>query len=329
MKKIFVILWVVSQLMTSCNSDKGGVLLPTVTGAAYDLLIVGNPNDWKQEGGKALYDVFDDDTPGLPQSEPLFNISFIPESQFDRVLKPARNIVIFIVDDKLYTQGKISYIKNRWARIQAIIQITAPSQEELKKVAEEHKTEMIDFLVNIEYERSLEFYRRYSNGKSRQLVMDSVGIGISVPDFINKTKGGTNFAWLSNGSLDSRQDIVAYRIPYRGENDFSLERLLAVRDSIMKCYIEGPSEGSYMATELKNYEPVYRAMKVDNRYCVEIRGLWRVEGDFMGGPFVSRSYYDEKNNDIVTVETFVYAPQHKKRNKIRLMEAVTTSVEFE
>lgn len=329
MKKIFVILWVIFQLMTSCNSDKGGVLLPTVTGAAYDLLIVGNPNDWKQEGGKTLYDVFDDDTPGLPQSEPLFNISFIPESQFDRVLKPARNIVMFTVDDKLYTQGRVSYIKNRWARIQAIIQITAPSQEELKKVAEEHKTEMIDFLVNTEYQRSLEFYRRYSNGKSRQLVMDSVGIGLSVPDFINKSKGGTNFAWLSNGSLDSRQDIVAYRIPYRSESDFSLERLLTVRDSIMKCYIEGPSEGSYMATELKNYEPVHRVMRVDGRYCVEIRGLWRVEGDFMGGPFVSRSYYDEKNNDIVTVETFVYAPQHKKRNKIRLMEAVTTSVEFE
>ena len=112
-------------------------------------------------------------------------------------------------------------------------------------------------------------------------------------------------------------------------SDFKIENLIAVRDSFLKKYIAGPSEGSYMTTELANYPPTYREMDVNGVYCMEVRGLWKVEGDFMGGPFMSRSYYDKKKNDIVTVETFVYAPQHKKRNKIRLMEAITTSVDFE
>ena len=60
-------------------------------------------------------------------------ISFIPESQFDGVLKPARNILMFKVDEHAYTQGKVHYKKNRWAKIQAIVQITAPNQEEMKK----------------------------------------------------------------------------------------------------------------------------------------------------------------------------------------------------
>lgn len=329
MKRILFYLLLLVQFVSSCQDDKGGVLLPTVTGAAYDLLVVGNPNLWKEPAGKALFDLLDEDTPGLPQSEPLFNISFIPQSQFDAVLKPARNILFFDINEKSYTQGKVTYSKNRWAKIQAIVKITAPNQEEMIKVVQEHGQQIVDYLVSKEYERSLEYYRRYSNGKSRQLVREKVGIDVSVPDFLNKTKGGENFAWVSNGSLDSRQDLVAYRVPYHGPADFSRERLVALRDSVLKIYIEGPSEGSYMGTDTINCEMTYKEMTVDDRYCTEIRGLWRVQGDFMGGPFVSRSYYDEKHHDIVTIETFVYAPQHKKRNKIRLMEAITSAVEFE
>ncbi len=331
MKRVFLFLSVtLSLILTSCGGGgKGDVLLPTVTGAAYDLLVVGSPSVWKDSAGKYLFDFLDEDTPGLPQSEPLFNISFIPESQFDRVLKPARNILMYDVDPTLYTQGKVTYKRNKWAKIQAVVQVSAPTQEEMIKVLSEKKGQIVDYFVNTEYERSLDFYRRYSNGKTRQLVKDSTGVSIAVPDFLNKSKGGTKFAWLSNGSLDSRQDIVVFRSPYRSKEDFSKEHLIALRDSVMKLYIEGPTEGSFMATELKNYDPDYREMMVDGRYCAELRGLWRVEGDFMGGPFMSRSYYDEKNSEIVTIETFVYAPQHKKRNKIRLMEAIVTSAEFD
>lgn len=329
MKKIILFLSIL-PLLISCN-DKGGgsVLLPTVTGAAFDLLVVGNPTVWKDTAGHKLYDVLDDDTPGLPQSEPLFNLSFIPESQFDRVLKPARNILMYNIDPTMYTQGKVTYKRNRWAKIQAIVQITAPDQNEMAKILEEKRQEIIDFFVNIEYERTLVFYKRYFNGKTRQLVKDSVGVSLSIPDFLNKSMSHHNFVWLSNGSIDSRQDIVAYRVPYHDQSDFTKEHLIAVRDSVMKQYIEGPSENSYMATEVKNYEPISRELMVDDRYCVEVRGLWRVEGDMMGGPFVSRSYYDEKNNDIVTIEAFVYAPQHNKRNKMRLMEAIVATAQFE
>lgn len=328
MRKNFLILLTIILCLNSCK-DNGETLLPTVTGAAYDMLVVGSPQVWKDTAGRALFELLDEDTPGLPQSEPMFNISFIPESQFDGVLKPARNILMFKVDEHAYTQGKVHYKKNRWAKIQAIVQITAPNQEEMKKVIEEKGQEIIDFFVNVEYVRSLQYYRRYSNGKSRQLVIDSVGVALSIPDFLNKTKGAENFAWLSNGSLESRQDVVVYRVPYKSQDDFKIENLIAVRDSFLKKYIAGPSEGSYMTTELANYPPTYREMDVNGVYCMEVRGLWKVEGDFMGGPFMSRSYYDKKKNDIVTVETFVYAPQHKKRNKIRLMEAITTSVDFE
>ncbi len=328
MKNILFCIFALLLACSSCKDNGKNPLLPTVTGAAYDMLIVGDPTVWKDSAGQYLFNLLDEDTPGLPQSEPMFNISYIPESQFDRVLKPARNIVMYNVDDKMYTQGKVTYLKNRWAQVQAIVQITAPDQAEMIKVLREKQQEIIDFFVNTEYTRTLTYYKRYANGEKKQLVKDSVGIFLFIPDFLNKSQGAHNFVWLSNGSLDSRHDIVAYRTPYTGPDDFKLERLIATRDSVMKCHIEGPSEGSYMATEVTNYQPVCREFMVDNRYCVEMRGLWRVQGDMMGGPFTSRSYYDKEHQEIVTVEAFVYAPQHKKRNKIRLLEAIVSSVQF-
>lgn len=152
MKKLAFVITLLSALLslTSCdNGSKGGdsVLLPTVTGAAYDLLIVGDPTIWRDPIGREIFDIFDEDTPGLPQSESLFTLSFIPESQFDKILKPARNIIIYQVDDKMYTTGKVTFKRNRWAKVQAIVQITAPDAKELIRVINEKKQEIIDYIV--------------------------------------------------------------------------------------------------------------------------------------------------------------------------------------
>jgi len=65
-----------------------------------------------------------------------------------------------------------------------------------------------------------------------------------------------------------------------------------------------------------------------DRYTVEVRGLWRVEGDFMGGPFVSLTTVDEARNRVVTVEGYVFAPRYNKRNYLREVEAVVYSLDI-
>ena len=46
-----------------------------------------------------------------------------------------------------------------------------------------------------------------------------------------------------------------------------------------------------------------------------------MQGDMVGGPFVSHIRLDEANNRVVVAEAFVYAPETSKRNYIRRMEA--------
>lgn len=56
--------------------------------------------------------------------------------------------------------------------------------------------------------------------------------------------------------------------------------------------------------------------------------MWQMENDMMGGPFVSHQVVDEKNNRVIVVETFLYAPNKKKGDLIRKLEAALFSLKL-
>jgi hypothetical protein len=66
----------------------------------------------------------------------------------------------------------------------------------------------------------------------------------------------------------------------------------------------------------------------NGNFVREMRGLWEVKVDFMGGPFISWSMVDEKRNRIVTAFGFVYAPKIDKRNQVRKLEGILKGIDF-
>ena len=51
-----------------------------------------------------------------------------------------------------------------------------------------------------------------------------------------------------------------------------------------------------------------------------------MNGEHMGGPFVSLTRVDEMNMRIITIEGFVFAPGKDKRNPIRQIDAMLYSL---
>ena len=87
----------------------------------------------------------------------------------------------------------------------------------------------------------------------------------------------------------------------------------------MKLHLKGAKPGQYMSTvdwSVDIKEGLYR-----DRYIQVARGLWEMENDIMGGPFVSHSVVDEVNNRVIVAEAFVYAPNRKKGSFMRKLEA--------
>jgi len=135
----------------------------------------------------------------------------------------------------------------------------------------------------------------------------------------------TDFVWLeSKGIGDVVQGILIYSYD-KPEVDLTTAYLFAKRNQFTKKYVPGPSRGSYMAVE-PSTDPYRREIVVNDISVIELRNLWKVENDFMGGPFISFSFVDEKQNKVINVDGFVYAPRFDKRNYIRQVEAILNSV---
>ena len=118
-----------------------------------------------------------------------------------------------------------------------------------------------------------------------------------------------------------------YKYPVTGPDVFELDNIIQARNEVMQANVPGMFDGSYMTTSAA-MEPTSRSLRYHGRDFMETRGFWEVEGDFMGGPFVSHSFYSPDGKDIIVLEAFVYAPRYDKRSYLRQVESILYSFEW-
>ena len=183
------------------------------------------------------------------------------------------------------------------------------------------------FFIKSERKTYQDYLKSSHNSQMESEAFKRFGIQILIPFEMTNNNYGENFMWISNGGVKARQDLVIYSYPYTDVKNLELNNLIHKRDSILKANIPGPDEGSYMGTELVYHTPSLNEIAINNAYCAEVHGLWKVmNGGLMGGPFVSHTRIDEINNRVITIEGFVFAPERDKRNYIRQLEAILYTV---
>ena len=316
MKKYSFILCIalVAFVVASCGL-KGN---HTSSGRAYELLVVVDHGVWDRAAGRALHDALDADMPGLPQSEPSFRIMYTSPKDYDSTLKLIRNIIIVDIQD-IYTKASFKYAKDVYANPQMILTIQAPNEEEFEKFVEENKKTIVDFFTRAEMNRQITFLEGKHSNFISQKVDSLFGCDIWVDAELANSKTGDDFFWASTNTGSADRNFVMYSYPYTDKDTFTKEYFVHKRDSVMKANIPGFKEGVYMSTDslLTDVRPI----NVQNSYTMEARGLWRMKGDFMGGPYVSHVRLDKVNQRIIVSEIFVYSPDKMKRNLVRQMEA--------
>ncbi len=314
-------------LFVSCK-DKTirNPLAPTAVGTPWEVLVVLEKDLWDSPAGESIFSLLREDVPGLPQPESRFEISRCDDDEFTGILKPVRNIIQIEISDK-YSEPKLFFYRDQWASNQYVLRIVAPSEELFVFFVERNAEIIISYFELAERERSLQYIRKTHNRAFSEKVYEQFGFKILVPGFMKLSKQADQFFWASNYQNKKRQDMVIYTYPYTDKNTFTPEYLNAKRDSVMKINIPGGPEGSYMSTQEID-PPIFRGINVKGKFAAEIRGLWEVKGDMMGGPFVSLTRLDEVNQRVVTVEIFIYAPEEDKRNLLRHNEAALYSLEL-
>lgn len=321
-KLLGMVLMVLVLFSCGGNGKKGGKSLftPVSSGRPYEMLVVIDKAMWERPAGRALFNVLDTDVPGLPQSERSFRISNVGPENFNRGFRIFRNIIDVDIQP-IYTQPKLKYSRDSYSSPQMIMTIQAPDEASFEEFVTKNRQVILDFFTKAEMNRQINLLKKGHSEVVSAKVGSMFGCDVWVPADMERYKQGEDFLWASNdrNTSDVSMNFVIYSYPYTDKNTFTKDFFVHKRDSVMKMNIPGSKEGQYMATDAKYVD--VKNITVRGEYALEARGLWYMENDMMGGPFVSHARVDRPNGRVVVVEAFVYAPEKKKRDLMRQLEA--------
>lgn len=313
--------------LISCKSGKSGKLLPSVSGKAGEVVVVMEKPAWEGECGAAVRDILASDTPYLAQREPLYNLVNVTPSNFVNLFQVHRNIVVFVIDPQAPEEG-IKYQSDIWARPQCVIQVNAPTDARATEMVKENARVISETIEQAERDRIVANTLRYEEASIFPAVSEVIGGSPHFPSGYKLKKRTADFAWVADEKQYTMQGVLLYKTPALGdERDFSLERLVEVRNEVLRLNVPGMLDNSYMTTSTF-LPPSVEFLKYKDRNFAQLRGFWEVSGDFMGGPFVSHSFYSADGQWVITEDAFVYAPKYDKRQYLRQVESLLYSFEW-
>lgn len=312
-------------IFSSCGD--GTVLMKSVTGKPGELVIVIAKDYWEGKVGDTLAHYLQQPQLGLPQTEPIMNLTDIPPDAF-KAFQTTRNIILTRIAETV-TEPSVTVQRDVYAKSQLIISVQAPDEESFIKLFSEKLDMIIATLLQTEKRRLMDMYaqNRYKNEPIYNMLKEHHHFTMNIPKGYDVATDTTDFVWIKYEAELTSQAVLAYTFPYESDSTFTTDYLIQKRDSVLKLNVPGPLPGSYMTTE--HQVPVLaQPFTLNGNYSVELRGLWRVQGDFMGGPFVSISTLDASRKRVVTVEGFVYSPKYNNRDYLRQVEAMIYSLQF-
>jgi hypothetical protein len=325
MKRIIVAIFSLI-LFSSCGSDE--LVLPDSVSTFGKVLVVTDNSKWQGEIGDQIRKSFGQLQVGLPQPEKLLSTAQVSSYGFSSGLKLARNILILEVTDTI----SVRKVRNRYARPQTVVYVTAKTDEGLLNLLEERSDELIDIFRASDINHLQTLFKKQKLDDSKYKTLQNLNISLTIPDSYRTVDDTGDFLWLRQHLQSGiargagNNNILVYSLPLQAEDSIA-DSIIGMRDAIGEKYIPGSKEGMYMITEAA-YTPFTVETEIKNRKAFETRGKWEVKNDFMAGPFLNYAIVDKKNNRLLVVEGFTYAPSVNKRNFVMELEAIAKSVEI-
>jgi hypothetical protein len=307
------------------GSQNGGLL--SSSGRAGEVLVVCSEKQWKGVLGDSLHSVLMQPVWGLPQIEPMFLLSQVSENYFKDAYKKQRNIILFSIDASL-EQERITVNHDVWATPQLLIQVKAKNEQQAAEALSKYEKTIIKYLLNADMKR----FQRAQRSNQYFHISNEVGrlfnISIVIPEGFSFAKKDSNFVWLRKDTKEWTQNLMVYTENYTDTNQLKNKHIIRLRDFHTQRNVFGGIDSSYIAVEDKHIPTLSEYVEFKEGYTIRTVGLWEMVNDFMGGPFVNMTILDKKNNRIVTLDGFLYAPSDHKRDFLRQLEAILLSVKF-
>lgn len=325
MKKIIVSFFIATFLFSCTKSE---IILPRSVGTFNKVLVVANNSSWDGVVGNEIRESFGKLMVGLPQPERTLSVGQVTPRGFNYMMQSNRNILITEIGDK----EVVNYIYDRYASPQTVVYVSAKDEEGIAEMIKKHRQKIIKTFKDSDIKLLQNVFARKKVDDSKYKTLQNLNISLTIPEEFRTVDDTGDFLWLRQHLKSGiargtgTNNILVYSLPLTN-NEMIADSIISMRNAIGEKYIPGAKEGMYMITEAA-YTPFTVATEILGNKAYETRGKWEVKNDFMAGPFLNYAIVDKKNNRLLVIEGFTYAPSVEKREFIFELEAIAKTVQI-
>ncbi|MGB0402895.1 MAG: DUF4837 family protein [Salibacteraceae bacterium] len=317
--------------LNSCE-DKS-TFKPGYAGSFGELIVVVSDNLWKTDLGDTIYESLGAYQYGFPQDERQFNIIQVTPQKFKNVLRTHRNVCIVKIDSN--ATKPIVLQKGKWANGQIVVTLSARSYNSLFEVVKNHVSRAADIFKQSEINRHYKRNLKFGNAELNKEIEKTRGFKMVTQKDVYLEKNDSSVTWIRlererpKGGFKHQisQGVLTFSLPYTDKMNFLDTNIYQTVDSVFKEHLLGPGPGQHMRLNFRYIEPLGKEVNFKNSFAKEYRGLWRMQGNAMGGPMYLLVFLDEVNARVVYSFGYVFAPQFDKREYLREVEGMIQSIE--
>jgi len=236
----------------------------------------------------------------------------ISENDFSTIFKTHKNIVIINSGDS----NKVKLKRDLWSKNQTVYfcsieQLDAKNIESTAlKIAEKIKNSEVDKRTRNFFETTPQEIKMYAE--------KNFNLSIPLPSSYFITDTVNSHLVLRSDSKNSTQRIVISSFNLKP----TVQNIILEQNKIAKSNIKSEIEGAYLRIEdrAQLYVDSLSSTFIDKK---NLKGIWKMEGDFMGGSFFTSLIKNPYNQSHVLVSLYLYAPGINKANQLLDFEAIT------
>ncbi|NQY68274.1 MAG: DUF4837 family protein [Flavobacteriales bacterium] len=331
--QFYFIYFFIAISFIACNEDDEKRTLPQSAGDIGGVLVVVSDFDWNGDIGNIFREVLAVPLYGSNQAEAEYKFKNVPKEKFKSLLLHYKNI-IYIDGKDTGSISNMAFKRDVWAADQVVVQIKKLPIEEFEDVLLENRDEI---LLSFKQNEIRGLQKRQKQGLSEEIserVNEKFSTSIRITDGFKIVKDTLGFMWCKAERQRTKGGhvhqislgIMLYELPFEGKANLESD-MFSLRDGIIGKHIIGSTPNSYMKT-YKGYVPDVREIKYLGNIAYEVRGLWKMENDFMGGPFLTYFIVDQENARVIVLDSYIYAPGFDKRGFLLEMEAILKTMKL-
>lgn len=352
--KFWIIALFSAFILIGCQGNNSNSNKPKARGTLGEIILVIDSAKYAGPVGEALKDVFEANIEGIIRPESMFYMRKVDPRKMTRMLRMASNIIFVTTFDdnsggsrniasqftresieKSRADSSLFMLRNNdeFAIGQEVLYLFGENDAELINNLKNNKQQLQNLFINKEKQILSKALFNRKNGNAAAMSEQKFGVELNLPASYQFTKETDSFLWFRQPTprVDKPDiSLFFYQTAYTDESQVFPENIIELRNEITKTRIFGDPDNpeSYIVTE-RLEPPVFKNVRINGQYSVEMRGAWKTNNLSMGGSFLSYTVVDEANGKIFYMEGFVYYPNEAHRASLREIETILQATKFD